>query len=242
MIFEVDLDAAGPIEVRRHETAEAAVAEDVVTALDGRIDAAGLDEIVARVDEPLERDEATVYGGECRIGNVVADAYRWALETDVGLQNSGGIRDGPAVSGEVTVADLVSVVPFEERVVRAELTGSELLAVFRESAADVIDFGDPEWWHGHFSGATVRWDDERNELLDATVGGERIDPDRRYTLATSAYLLHSDHEFPTLRERHRAGEGGIQYEVLAEYARRFGLDGRIEGRIERLTRAESGGR
>ncbi|WP_336025088.1 bifunctional metallophosphatase/5'-nucleotidase [Halobellus salinisoli] len=235
VIFEVDLGATGPIEVRRHETGDASVAEDVVETLRGRVDAAGLDEVVAHVEEPLTRDEPTVFGGECRIGNVVADAYRWALDADIGLQNSGGIRDGPALSGDVTVADLVSVIPFEERVVRAELTGAELLAVFRESAADVVDFGDAGWWHGHFSGAEIRWDDEANELLAARVGGEAVDPDRRYTLATSAYLLHTDHEFPTLRERHRAGEGGIQYEVLADYARQFGLDTAVDGRVRRLS-------
>lgn len=239
VIFEIELDTTGPIDVTRHETGDAAVAKDVVAALRGRVDAAGLDEVVAHVAEPLARDDATVYEGECRIGNVIADAYRWALDADVGLQNSGGIRDGPALAGDVTVADLVSVIPFEEHVVCAELTGEALLAVFRESAADVIDFGEPDWWHGHFSGAEIHWNDETNELIDARVGGEPIDPDRYYTVATSAYVLHSDHEFPTLQERHRAGEGGIQYEVLAEYARLFGLDATLEGRVQRFPRSTS---
>ncbi|WP_144903416.1 bifunctional metallophosphatase/5'-nucleotidase [Halobellus captivus] len=239
VIFEVAFDATGQIEVQRHETADAPVAEDVVTSLRGRVDAAGLDEVVASVDEPLDRSDATVYAGECRIGNVIADAYRWSLDADVGLQNSGGIREGPALSGEVTVADIVSVVPFEERVVSAELTGRELLDVFRESAAAVIDFGDSEWWHGHFAGAEIRWDDETRELLGARVGGDPVDADRRYTVATSAYLLHSDHEFPTLEERHRVGEGDIQYEVVAAYARAFGLNATVEGRIARVSDSET---
>jgi UDP-sugar diphosphatase len=236
-IFEVRLDAEGPISAERRATADAPPADDVVSALRGRVDAAGLDEVVARVERPLPRDEPTVYGGESRIGNAVADAYRWALGTDVGLQNSGGIRKGPALSGAVTVADLVSVVPFEERVVRAELAGSELLDVFRESAAEVVDFGEPGWWHGHVSGAELVWDAGASELTEARVGGEPIDPDRIYTLATSAYVLHTDHEFPTLSERHRAGEGDIQFEVLADYAREFGLDATIEGRIRRISQA-----
>ncbi|MFD1687369.1 bifunctional metallophosphatase/5'-nucleotidase [Halobellus litoreus] len=238
-IFEVTFETDGPIDVERHETADAPVADDVVSALRGRVDAAGLDETVARVDRPLDRSDATVFGGECRIGNLVADAYRWSLDADVGLQNSGGIRDGPPLSGAVSVADLVSVIPFEERVVRAELTGAELQRVFRESAAAVVDFGEPGWWHGHFSGAEIRWDDGAAELLDARVGGDPVDPDRRYTVATSAYVLHSDHEFPTLQERHRCGEGDIQFEVLAEYAREFGIDAAVEGRIRRVSGAET---
>ena len=234
-IFEVTVERDGPIDVERHATADAPVADDVVSALQGRVDAAGLDEVVARVEGPLDRSESTVVGGECRIGNFVADAYRWSLDADVGIQNSGGIRDGPPLSGAVTVADLVSVIPFEEHVVRAELTGAELLSVFRESAAAVVDFGEPDWWHGHFSGAEIRWDDDANELLDARVGGELVDPEREYTVATSAYLLHTEHEFPTLRERHRIGEGDIQFEVLAAYAREFGIDADIEGRVRRVS-------
>ncbi|QCC47132.1 bifunctional metallophosphatase/5'-nucleotidase [Halobellus limi] len=239
-IFEVTLDATdGPVGVERHETADAPVADDVVTALRGRVEAAGLDEVVARVERPLDRSESTVAGGECRIGNFVADAYRWSLDADVGLQNSGGIRDGPPLSGAVTVADLVSVIPFEEHVVRAELTGAELLDVFRESAAAVVDFGEPGWWHGHFSGAEIRWDDDATELLGARVDGDPVDPERRYTVATSAYLLHTDHEFPSLEERHRVGEGEIQFEVLAAYAREFGIETEVEGRVRRVSATET---
>ncbi|MFB6250735.1 MAG: bifunctional UDP-sugar hydrolase/5'-nucleotidase, partial [Halobellus sp.] len=236
--IEIDSDVDGGIDVARHETAHAPVAEDVVEALEGRVDAAGLDEVVAHVEEPIDRSERTVFGGECVIGNFVADAYRWSLDADVGLQNSGGIRNGPPLAGDVTVADLVSVIPFEEHVVRAEVTGAELREIFRESAAAVVDFGEPGWWHGHVSGATIRWDDDANELLGATVAGEPIDVDERYTIATSAYLLHTDHEFPTLSEQHRAGEGDIQFEVMAAYTREFGIDAGLE---DRITRVDAGG-
>ncbi|MFB6090553.1 MAG: bifunctional UDP-sugar hydrolase/5'-nucleotidase [Halobellus sp.] len=238
VIFEVRLGEE--IDVERHETAAAPVAEDVVEALEGRVDDAGLDEVVAHVDDPLNRSEETIFGGECRLGNLVADAYRWSFDADVGLQNSGGIRNGPPLSGDVTVADLVSVIPFEERVVRAEVTGAELREIVRESAASVVDFGEPGWWHGHFSGLALRWDDAADELLSVRVGGEPIDPERRYTIATSAYVLHTDHEFPTLTERHRAGEGDIQFEVLAAYAREFGIDPSVEGRVRRYGETATG--
>jgi UDP-sugar diphosphatase len=152
----------------------------------------------------------------------------------VGLQNSGGIRDGPPLAGDVTVSDLVSVIPFEERVVEATVTGAELRAVLRESSAAVVDFGEPDWWHAHVSGVRLRWDTDAHRLVEARIDGDPIDPDATYTLATSAYLLHTGHEFPTLRERHRTGEGDLQFEVLAEYARAVGIDPTVEGRIGRV--------
>ena len=101
-----------------------------------------------------------------------------------------------------------------------------------------VDFGEDDWWHGHVSNARVVWDADAELLLEATVGGEPIDPEARYTVAVSEYLLHSDHEFPTLAQRHRIDEGDIQYEVLADYAREHGIDPRIEGRIEIRNRKE----
>ncbi|MFD1527243.1 bifunctional metallophosphatase/5'-nucleotidase [Halolamina salina] len=207
------------------------VHEELTDALERRREAAGLTETVATVAEPLERTDETTFGGESRIGNFVADAYRAAADADVGLQNGGGIREGPALAGEVTLADLVSVLPFEEPVVVVELTGRELLETFSEADGAELDFGEPHWWHAHLSGASLRWDEKAGELLEARVDGEPIDPDRRYTVATAEYLLHSDHEFPTIEQRHRAGEVGIQHDVLADHARDGGLDVEVEGRL-----------
>jgi 2',3'-cyclic-nucleotide 2'-phosphodiesterase (5'-nucleotidase family) len=213
------------------DPSEGPIHEGLTEALRHRREAAGLNETVATVDEPLERTDETTFGGESRIGNFVADAYRAAADADLGLQNGGGIREGEPLAGEVTLADMVSVLPFEEPVVVVELTGRELLEVFSEADGDELDFGEPDWWHAHLSGASLRWDEEAGELLDARVDGEPIDPEQLYTVATAEYLLHSDHEFPTIAERHRAGETGIQHDVLAEHARDGGLDVDVEGRL-----------
>jgi UDP-sugar diphosphatase len=216
---------------RFYETADFDPYEPLVDALRGRVDAAGLDEVVAHADEPLVREQSVVFGGECRVGNLVADAYRWATDADVGLQNSGGIREGPPLSGAVTTGDLVSLIPFEEQVVRAEVSGRELEAILSESVGSEVDFGDPDWWHGHVSGVALTMRD--GDLVDVSVGGEPLDPRATYTVGTSDYLLHTDHEFPTLDRHHRAGEVGIQYEVLWEYARTRGVGVTVDGRIRR---------
>ncbi|MFW5939923.1 MAG: bifunctional metallophosphatase/5'-nucleotidase [Halolamina sp.] len=222
----------GSVSARVVDPTDGPIHEELTAALQRRRDAAGLNETIATVDEPLERTEETAFGGESRIGNFVADAYRAAADADVGLQNGGGIREGHALAGEVTLADLVSVLPFEEPVVVVELTGRELLETLSEADGAELDFGEPHWWHAHLSGASLRWDDEAGELLDARVDGDPIDPEALYRVATAEYLLHSDHEFPTIEQRHRAGEVGIQHDVLAAHASRGGLDVDVEGRIE----------
>ena len=66
--------------------------------------------------------------------------------------------------------------------------------------------------------------------------------DETYSLATSDYLFHTDHEFPVLDEHHRAETLDTQYEVLAAYARQHGIDPEIEGRIRRATGGQPGQR
>ncbi|MDB9251152.1 bifunctional metallophosphatase/5'-nucleotidase [Halorubrum ezzemoulense] len=235
-VAEIDLDSKPPA-ATLHEPDGADPAPGLADALAERMAAADLDETVDTVDRPIERSGDVVHGGECRVGNFVADAFWWVHDADVGLSNAGGLRQGDPWTGDVTKADLISLIPFEEPVALASVTGAELSDVFREMAAPDVDFGEDDWWHGHVSNARVVWDDDAELVLEATVGGEPIDPDARYTVAVSEYLLHSEHEYPTLGQRHRVDEADIQYEVLAAYAREHGIAPEIEGRIEIRNRA-----
>ncbi|AKH97922.1 bifunctional metallophosphatase/5'-nucleotidase [Halanaeroarchaeum sulfurireducens] len=230
VLLELDLTDGA---VNRHEVDDAPPDGSVQSRLDERLSDAGLDEVVGYVEEPIERTESAVFRGESRIGNFVADAYRWAAGADVGLQNSGGVRAGPPLIDAVTVADLVSVVPFQEPVSVAELSGTELLAVLRGAVESDLKFAEPDWWHAHVSGARLVWDRNEHSLVDVTVGGDPVDPDATYSLATTDYLFFSADEFPALDERHRVRRLDTQYEVLADYARERGIDPIRSGRIVR---------
>ena len=189
----------------------------------------GLTEVVGHVDRPVERRRDLRTAGECRIGNFVADAYRWAADADLALHNSGGLRDGPALSEAVTAADLVGVVPFDEPVSVAAVDGRELFDLF----ADAYRAPHGEWrWDAHVSGATVAFDTEANEVRDLRVGGDPVERDRTYELATNDYLLSTAHEFPTLTPDHRDRTLTVQYEVLVAYAREHGIAPELEGRID----------
>jgi len=195
------------------------------------MDETGLNDVVGEVETPLERTEKTLFRGESRIGNFVADAYRWATGADVGLQNSGGVREGDPLAGEVTIGDVMSVVPFQEPVAVCELSGAELRDTIRQARGANLAFGEPDWWHAHLSGASVVWDRESEEIVALRVDGEPVDDDATYTLATTDYLFHTDHEFRALDADHRISLGDVQYEVLAAFARENGLDPQLEGRV-----------
>ncbi|MFB6084275.1 MAG: bifunctional UDP-sugar hydrolase/5'-nucleotidase [Halorientalis sp.] len=228
-LLEVDLDRVPSTDAATvHEVADGPLEASVAGAMERRRAAAGLDEVVGHVADPISRDRAVKHTGECRIGNFVADAYRWAGDADVGLQNSGGIREGPPLVGEVTVADLVSVVPFDEPVTVAELTGRELRRLCREADGEHVQ-AVPDRWHAHVSGLTVSRNGSGVEAV--RLDGAPPSPEETYTVATTDYLLHTDHEFPVLDESHRVERLATQYEVLAAYAREHGIDPAVEGRI-----------
>lgn len=235
VVLEIDLETGA---VTRHRVADATVHEGVAEAMADRLARTGLDDVVDTVERPIDRAETTLFGGECRLGNFVADAFRWAADADVGLQNSGGIRTGDPLAGEVTAADLVSVTPFEESVVLAEVPGSDLRAAFDWAASADLGFAEPGWWHAQVSGATVAWDPETYAVDAVLVGGEPLDPDETYSVALSNYALHTDDEFPSLREAHRVSEVGVQYEVVVEYARETGISPEIEGRVVEVDEAD----
>ncbi|WP_226012875.1 bifunctional metallophosphatase/5'-nucleotidase [Halomicrobium salinisoli] len=230
-VFAVELGET--VSARQYSIEDAPVYEPVADALRERLAAADMNEVVAHVDEPIERSDELIAAGETRVGNLVADAYRWASGADVGLQNSGGVRTGPPLAGDVTVADLVSVVPFEEELALLEVTGAELRRIVREASGDVVDGLPDGFWNGHFSGLSVVWNDATREIERLRVGGEPVDDDATYTVVTTEYLLGTDDEYPTLTPAHHVDAVGSQYDALAEYARSEGVDPEVEGRIVR---------
>jgi 2',3'-cyclic-nucleotide 2'-phosphodiesterase (5'-nucleotidase family) len=235
-VLEVDLESG---DVTRHLVSEGPFDSELAARYRDRLSTANLDTVVGHVGEPIARTAREAFRGESRVGNFVADAYRWAAEravgTDppvVGLQNSGGIRTGPPLSGDVTQGDLVGLVPFDEPLVVVELPGSALRSVLQEGA-DTPGFGEAEWWHAHVSGARLGYDHDDDRLVEAIVAGEQIVDTRRYRLAISEFLLHTDAEFPTLSDAGVIERLDTQYEILVEYAREVGIDPEIEGRIVR---------
>ncbi len=221
-------------EVTRHVVADGPCDEAVTAMMERRLADAGVDEVVAHVAEPVKRTEVACFHGESRVGNFVADAYRWFADTDVGLQNSGGIRSGPPLADEVTVGDLISLIPFDEPLAVAAVSGAELRTAFAQGDGARLAFGAPDWWHAHVSGAELVYDRAADGLVDARVGGRPVEADGQYTVALADYLLHSDDEFPVLEERHRIDTLDTQYEVLAAYAREVGIDPQVEGRVRHV--------
>ncbi|WP_434531654.1 bifunctional metallophosphatase/5'-nucleotidase (plasmid) [Haloarcula sp. NS06] len=212
----------------RHTTAEGPIDEFVADMIRERLADVGLLETVATVDDPIHRDIDRRTCGESRVGNLVADAYRWAADTDVSFVHNGGLREGRPLSGEVTAGEVASVHPFGGTVEVLHVTGEQLRALLE--AAFRPHRGDGRLWHGDVSGMTVKYDSEAGRLIGVAVNGQNIEADQEYSLATNSYVVYSD-DWPIPQEA-PVDSFGLPFKAVADYARKEGLTVRMDGRLQ----------
>lgn len=213
------------------DTTDAPVDEQVRVTFQERVAGMGLDEVVSTVSEPIDCSKPRTVGGESRIGNFVADAIRWGADTDVALMASGSVRVGPTLSGEVRAMNVVGLCPWDDSLAVVSLPGERLLETFRELSITYHYPDAPEWHFGHVSGAQLTWDGPAGDLHDARVGGEPVQDGRTYTLATSDYLVETDHLCRAFDDSDCIDQFGPVHDHLLEYARTVGIEPSIEGRI-----------
>lgn len=230
-LLSVSFEGDGPT-VNRHEVTDGPVDEGVSSALRNRMDETGLSNVVATLSEPIPVNDRARLAGESLIGNFVTDALRWRADAEVALMRA-GIRENEPLSGSVTAADLIGVLPFDNDLCIVELSGEQLLESFRELAVTYRYPDATDWWFGHVSGATIAWDDQTNSLLEATVNGNHVADDQIYSVAVDSHHVETTHLFSTFGSNEVTSTAGTAYEALVEYAQECGVSPELEGRIQR---------
>jgi 2',3'-cyclic-nucleotide 2'-phosphodiesterase (5'-nucleotidase family) len=224
----LEIQLGDSLTVNRHEVSRSSIDREVAMKLRKRKESAALHSVVGTTSDPIYCDRVVRFE-ECRVGNLITDAFRWGRETDIGFHNSGGIRVCPPLVGEITVGDLMGVIPFADRLCVAELNGDELKQL-------VVQAADPDngtkGWYGHFSGVRARYDRENHTLTELTVNGSPVQNDAAYTLATSEFVLRTAHRFPILTDEHCVARDSRKiYEVVTEYVSENEPQVNIEGRF-----------
>ena len=155
------------------------------------------DSIEASMSGPIFRSPAPIPSsglrdGETPLGNFAADVIRDATVADVALINSGGIR-AALPAGKVTVGDVYSTLPFDNRIVVVPMPGWRL--------RELLDFSAGRIGKGGFaqvSGVSFVIRGDRASYI--RVNKKPLDSERTYRVATIDYLY----------------EGGDGYSILAK--------------------------
>ena len=165
--------------------------------------------VVAKTEVELTINGAdgkrAVRSAETNLGDLCADAYRVMLGADVAFVNGGGVRANLA-AGDITYGDIVNVHPFGNEACLVKVTGQQI--------KDALELGASAYpgESGGFlqvSGLTYTIDstipssvvrDEKNMFVkvdgayrvsDIQVGGQPLDVNKTYTLASHNYMLKS---------------------------------------------------
>ena len=152
---------------------------------------------VGSTEVNLDVKSANVRMHETNMADFVADAFRQTTSADVALVNGGSIRaDAIIKSGILTKRDVLSILPFNNRVVKLQVTGAVIRAALEHGVATAAEEVQP----GRFpqvSGLRYAFDTNRKpgaRLTSVTVNGKPLDERQSYTLATTTYLAveHGD--------------------------------------------------
>jgi 5'-nucleotidase / UDP-sugar diphosphatase len=158
-------------------------------------------EIVARyasqVDSLLQRtigetqvdlDGEHVRTGETNLGDFVADVMRQTARAEAALINGGTIRTG-IPQGKITVKDVYAMLPFDNYLVAISLTGAQLKAALEHGVARLEE---PCGSFPQVSGLTLTYSPSAPagfRVKDVTVGGQPLDAQKEYVMATNDYLV-----------------------------------------------------
>lgn len=130
----------------------------------------------ANVDPACTVQSIGVRNAESSLGNLVADALRFVAQSDIALQNGGGVRaDLTAAAGDVTIGNTFNVLPFVNFVVKAEnVDATQLKDIIEHAVAETSPQGNADGQFGHFSGMHVEYDSTataRAQTADANAVG-----------------------------------------------------------------------
>jgi 5'-nucleotidase len=187
--------------------------------------------VVTESEAPLSRTANEA--GESALGNLIADAQRAAMGSDIALMNPGGIR-ADLDAGPVTWGELFSIQPFGNSLVQQTLTGEQVYAVLEQQ------------WQGQtmprimqVSGLTYTWDNslpEGQRVVAASHDGEPIDRAASYTVTCNSFMAAGGDNFTVFTQGTGSVGGPLDLDALISYVQAQGqpLSAAIEGRIERL--------
>jgi 5'-nucleotidase / UDP-sugar diphosphatase len=157
-------------------------------------------------NRPLGDSESTP------LGNFVTDALRFTCKADIALYKSDGLRaDIPR--GPVSRGALYQVLPFDNKVKKAELKGHEIKGV--------LEFMVESPFLTQVSGLSITYhgDREKGKRIEAAFpDGESIKDDKSYSIATVDYLFYLYYKsggFDIFTKKHRTEV--LSREIVGRY-------------------------
>lgn len=201
-------------------------------------------QVVGSASEALDGERANVRTKETNLGNLITDAMLAKAKiidarTVIALQNGGGIR-ASIDAGDITMEEVLTVMPFGNALAIMDLTGAEIKAALEHSVSRVPD------QNGAFlqvAGLKFTYDSskEAGSRVTSVQVNENgtftaLDEAKKYAVATNTFTAKGGDDytmFKTAYEEGRVSEPGfVDWETFTEYlAANPNVTSEVEGRI-----------
>ncbi|MEM1351748.1 MAG: bifunctional UDP-sugar hydrolase/5'-nucleotidase [Pseudomonadota bacterium] len=205
---------------------------------------------IAEMGEPIEalkkqvvaESSADIVGareecraGECPMGNLITDAMLDRVKDqgiEIAFQNGGGIR-ASIDAGEVTMGEVLTVLPFQNTLSTFQVSGATLIAALENGVSQLEDGA------GRFpqvAGMAYAFDASQpagSRISDVTVGGAPIELEKIYGVVSNNYVRNGGDGYAMFTDAANAYDFGPDLaDVTAEFLAENGpytpyLDGRI---------------
>ena len=180
-------------------------------------------EVVAHSDYRLvvsdANDQWIVRGEETNAGDLVADAYRYAMKADIGLENGGGIRND-IHAGDITYGDIIGMLPYDNTLRRISVTAEQLKQMLTRCTAlvPVLDGNFPQCSGLRFTIHSKSHTVSDIEILRADGSYAPIDMQRTYSVALTNYNHEGGGFFDSFKKCVVLQESSLRYyEALSDY-------------------------
>lgn len=219
---------------------DAATAE-VVAGFDAKLSEL-LDHPVGETAVELDARQLASRSQETNLGSWLAEVYRASTKADVALVNGGSIRSNTTYGpGMLTKRDILSILPFENPIVKLEVKGAVLRAALEHGLAE-IHVSQESGRFPQVAGLRFRYDPRRppgERVEEVHINAAPLAPEKSYALAVNQYLASGGDGYLMLRGRRYllAPENALSEtaEVIEALAAQGKIAPQTDGRISRAS-------
>lgn len=235
-VVEIDyMDGEAEITARLIEKENVVIEADPdILALTAEIKAEYADlvsPVVGTTAVVLDGERNQVRKGETNLGNLLTDAMLDATGADLAMTNGGGIRASIDV-GDITIEEIITVLPFGNTVIVKPLSGAEVKEALEVGATDYPEL---KGAFTHVAGLTYQIDPSKpagSRIMNVMVKGMPLDAAATYKVATNDFMAVGGDGYTMFDGKSELMLLGGLDEILMDYIIANGTAGaKVEGRI-----------